>query len=73
MTWTEVVAVIKEIPAADVVEVVWCKGCKHCKKHPTSDKVKMCTNEQQWVTECYPLVHDYDYCSYGERKEQNDV
>ena len=54
---------------ADLVEVVRCKDCKHCKKHPTSDRVKMCTNEQQWVTECYPLVHDDDFCSYGERRE----
>lgn len=61
--------IIRTQPAADVVEVVRCKDCRFCKKHPTSDKVKMCTNEQQWVTECYPLVHDNDYCSYGERKE----
>lgn len=51
-------------------EVVRCKDCRFCKKHPTSDKVKMCTNEQQWVTECYPLVHDNDFCSYGERREE---
>lgn len=50
-------------------DVVRCKDCKHCKKHPTSDKTKVCTNEQQWVTDCYPLVHDTDFCSYGERKE----
>ena len=61
---------IKNAPAADVVEVVRCKDCRFCKKHPTSDKTKMCTNEQQWVTECYPLVYDNDYCSYGERKEE---
>lgn len=54
----------------DLVEVVRCKDCKHCKEHPTSDKIKMCTNEQQWVTDCYPLVHDTDYCSYGERKQK---
>ena len=58
-------------PTVDAVEVVRCKDCKHCKKHPTSDRVKMCTNEHQWVTECYPLVHDDDFCSYGERR--NDV
>ena len=56
--------------ATDVVPVVRCKDCKHCKKHPTSDRVKMCTNEQQWATECYPLVHDDDFCSYGERRSE---
>jgi hypothetical protein len=59
-----------DAPASDVVEVVRCKDCKHCKKHPTTDKIKMCVNNQ-WVMECYPLVHDNDFCSYGERK-QND-
>ena len=52
----------------DAVEVVRCKDCRSCKKHPTSDKVKMCTNEN-WNTEYYPLVHDNDFCSYGERRE----
>lgn len=61
-------AFLRTVPAVDAVEVVRCKDCRFCKKHPTSDKVKMCTNEQQWATECYPLVHDDDFCSYGERK-----
>lgn len=54
-----------------MAELVRCEKCRFCKEHPTSDKVKMCTNEQQWATECYPLVHDDDFCSYGERR--NDV
>ena len=55
-------------PTVDAVEVVRCKDCRSCKKHPTSDKVKMCTNEN-WNTEYYPLVHDNDFCSYGGRRE----
>jgi recombinational DNA repair protein RecR len=50
----------------DVAPVVRCNDCRFCEKHPTSDMVKMCTNEQ-WNTEYYPLVHDGDFCSYGER------
>ena len=52
------------------VKVVRCKECRFCKKHPTSDMVKLCTNEE-WNTEYYPLVHDNDFCSYGERREDN--
>lgn len=63
----EVLAEVED--SVDAVEVVRCKKCRFCKKHPTSDKVKMCTNEQQWVTEYYPIVHDDDFCSYGERKD----
>ena len=60
---------VQEFPKSDVVEVVRCKDCRFCKKHPTSDKIKRCTNEQQWVELCYPLVYDNDFCSYGEREE----
>lgn len=58
---------IDEAPTVDAVEVVRCWKCRFCKEHPTSDKVKMCTNEN-WNTEYYPLVHDNDFCSYGERR-----
>ena len=61
--------VVMSAPTVDAVEVVRSKDCRFCKKHPTYNKVKMCTNEQQWVTECYPLVYDNDFCSYGERKD----
>lgn len=60
----------RKLMEAGYAPVVRCKDCRFCKKHPTSDKTKMCTNEQQWVVECYPLVFDNDYCSYGERKEE---
>ena len=59
---------IQDAPAADVVEVVRCKDCRFCERDPSSDRVKRCTNEQQWGEEYYPLVHDNDFCSYGERK-----
>ena len=61
-----VVSVLDKQPTADVVEVVRCKDCKH------------------WATGygyCRKMgVNSYgdspvgrnDYCSYGERKEQNE-
>ena len=48
---------VKDVPAADVVEVVRCKDCKH--KNPNCYK---CLRDNLW--------HDAeDFCSYGERKE----
>lgn len=43
---------------ADVVEVVRCKECKH--RNPYGSK---CLRDNLWHD-------DEDYCSYGERKEQ---
>jgi hypothetical protein len=48
-------------------EVIRCRACRFCKRHPTSDMVKICTNGQ-WNKEYHPLVHDDDFCSYGERR-----
>ena len=58
---------IKTIPAADVVEVTRCKECAHwggvtygfvCRKF-SGIETKIC-------------MHADDYCSYGERKCEND-
>ena len=57
----------EEAPAADAVEVVRCKDCKHridnkefvrghyCKKRPSNGGY---------------FCEDNDFCSYGERKEE---
>lgn len=58
---------VEQMPTVDAVEVVRCWKCRFCKEHPTSDKAKMCVNEN-WNTEYYPLVHDNDFCSYAERR-----
>lgn len=51
---------------ADVVPVVRCKDCKHYKKINYDDvKPNTCeiTTRRQ---------HPYDFCSYGERKTNNE-
>jgi hypothetical protein len=55
--YTDALFHLKTIPAADVVEVVRCKDCKH--KNPICDK---CLRDNLW--------HDVDdFCSRGERSE----
>lgn len=58
--------IINEQPAADVVEVVRCKDCKH------SYFVKACS-KYECRKGCGTLKYSNDFCSYGERKEQDDV
>lgn len=52
---------IDKVPSADVVEVVRCKNCKHLYKDGECPL-------RTWFT------HDEDdYCSYGERKEDEQL
>ena len=58
---------IRRIPSADVVEVVRCKDCKHYKpqfksRHWQNKKNYCCRSS-------FAKVNDFDYCSYGERKD----
>ena len=54
---------IDQVPTADVVKVVRCKDCRHFRK--IVDMITYCaiSGAQIW---------DDDYCSYGEREENND-
>ncbi len=51
--------------AADVVEVVRCKDCKHYKLQPKykNSETKYCCRS------AYVRVNADDFCSYGKRKE----
>ena len=49
---------IRELPAADVVEVVQCKDCKHRTKYGN------CGHPRQKGV--LPSVYPFDFCSYGE-------
>lgn len=59
---------IHSAPAVDAVEVVRCKDCKYYKKGS-------CELHSVWPDE-YSTGYDYrpdddDFCSYGERRENN--
>ena len=61
---------IKQAPTADVVEVVRCKDCKHYFNG-------CCYVSTRTNKGCYPRVNVHsrgydDYCSYGERRGEND-
>lgn len=51
---------IRELPAADVAEVVWCKDCKHRTEYGN------CGHPRQKGV--LPSAYPFDFCSYGEHK-----
>lgn len=53
----EIMTEVQYAPAADVVEVVRCKDCKHRDGELGQPNIV-----------CYQM-HDDDFCSYGERRE----
>lgn len=77
--------IIADIPTADVVEVVRCKDCKHCRElAPHSEISPYYQHCNLWRGEetknvwhkykkyyaDYSIVEPTDYCSYGELKER---
>lgn len=61
-------ALLEEVPAADVVEVVRCKDCKYrgWVQEPCHGKtVHYCKLTEN-------RVEDNNFCSYGERRESDD-
>ena len=53
----------EQLPKADVVEVVRCKDCRHS---------EICPDAVLWCNENNRLISGEAFCSYGERKEQNN-
>ena len=64
-----IVGKINLIPTADVVEVVRCCNCIHL-KIDSIDRIPYCEIHSTKLDKFY--VRTDDYCSYGERKEQED-
>ena len=57
---------VSDAPVADVVPVVWCRGCKHCKEVAYREGCGFfCAI---WGRGWYRVQPD-DFCSYGERKD----
>ena len=61
----------------DFVEVVRCKDCKKWEHYENTSGAGYCHNKKYCFTygtmldrEFTPITNPYDYCSYGERKEQ---
>ena len=59
--------IIKDLPAADVAQVVRCKGCKYGDYDSKPDGAMVClrTKDGFWRKEM-------DFCSYGERKDNDE-
>lgn len=53
----------KNIPSADVVEVVRCKGCKHYNTNSCADGFGWCEKHNRGEM-------DEHYCSYGKRRTE---
>lgn len=53
---------IKDTPTADVVEIVRCKDCRHY-------VAEYCTRDIKSRTNMFYMRAD-DFCSYGERKDE---
>lgn len=56
--------ILDRLPTADVVEVVRCKDCRH-----RLDDGR-CYKGIYAISAGYKMTNANDYCSYGERKEQ---
>ena len=59
---------IANAPAADVVEVVRCKDCQWWEARSCNSFIGRCENPLNGLFNEY--TDDEDFCSYGERKEQ---
>lgn len=66
---------LQNVPAADVVEVVRCKDCKHWERSPTVGFEPISPDgscERLWAyhdaERC--MTAENHFCSYGERKEE---
>lgn len=69
-----VVDMIESRPTADVVEVVRCKDCywfivNETKADGTTDK----RYKPTWCTYHNGYMNDDDFCSYGERREDEQI
>ncbi len=62
--WNNAIEIINNAPAADVVEVVRCRDCKHSYRIDGAKKEYDCTKMSAFA-KFFPGDH---FCGYGERK-----
>lgn len=70
-TAIEIWGEIKKIPAADVVEVVRCKDCKHLTVHNSQTLYAYC-EKTKYRFEPFQTDTRTHFCSYGERKDEGE-
>ena len=66
-TLNAVSALANDLTTVDAVEVVRCKDCKHCIGTNASRTERACTTGVNWRA-----VEPNHFCSYGERRTDND-
>lgn len=65
-------SIIKAQPTADVVEVVRCEHCKYA-EYCYDDVFDCRCPNAPWKSDEYSIfTNANDYCSYGERREENE-
>ena len=71
---------IAKTPTADVVEYVRCKDCKKWEHYENTSGAGYCHNKKFCFTynakfdnEFTPVTMPDDYCSYGERRENENL
>ena len=71
--WNAVLKILEKEPTADVVEVVRCKDCK-CSEHCYPAKSVGEEAVEAWYCKIR-IKHmlPNDFCSYGERRTDNDT
>ena len=65
--WNSAIAIIEDAPTIDAVPVVRCKDCEFALSHPDNAEKLVCRKGINWRG-----VEPNHYCSYGERRTDND-
>lgn len=72
---------IRRVPSADVAEVVRCKDCEYAERYERTDRTAgyYCGHPkntfaygERWDRVFKPIKEADDFCSYGERKENEN-
>lgn len=62
----QICKMLDHAPPVDAIEVVWCKDCKHF------DENNACYCHAADENGTPIFVREHDFCSYGERRENNE-
>ena len=66
----EVVQILSDISAADVVPVVRCRDCEHVRKWRSKESAKKFGQVYECVKNIIPCPNPNDYCSYSKRRKE---